>query len=224
MAKSTADLIKIMRNVTGRVDASDPQFTDAIMLGYLNDFMNLEFPQEIRINQQMSWWEFTRTVNDPNPMPVDLQAPFGTTAGTSFTTIGPTAYVDGFQMWWYQNPQEFYYVWPETQEYSPTRPVDVLYYNNQLTFRAPMFFDATKTSYDFKINCYKAMAEIVDGGTIETDYLWRYICYGASLDMFSDYGEMDKWNQIWPVFTRYKAIVYARTYQQNMNQRTTPRF
>jgi len=219
MAKSTADLIEILRNVTGRVDKTDPQFTDQIMLRYLNDFYLLEMGQEMRLNERMTWWEFAYDETDPNPLPVDLQAPFGAPAGVQFTTIGDLVYIDGFQCWWYQSPEQFFWQWPETQLYQPTRPTAVLYYNNSLTFRNP-----PDKEYLIKINAYQVEVEMPDGGTISEDYLWRYVAYGAARDIFSDYGELDLWERYNPAFIRYKALVYARTYQQNMNQRTLPRF
>ena len=44
-----------MRNVTGRVDSSDPQFTNEIMLGYANDFLTLEMGQEMRLKERRTW-------------------------------------------------------------------------------------------------------------------------------------------------------------------------
>ena len=59
---------------------------------------------------------------------------------------------------------------------------------------------------------------------INQDYLWRYIAYGAARDLLNDYGETDKATLIAPVFNDYRSKVYARTYQQQQNQRSTPRF
>ena len=59
---------------------------------------------------------------------------------------------------------------------------------------------------------------------INADYLWRYIAYGAARDLLLDYGEVDKANGLYPAFNDYRSKVYARTYQQQMNQRSTPRF
>lgn len=219
MAKSTADLINIVRNVTGRVDETDPMFTDTVILQYINDFYVLEMGQELRLNERMTWWEFTYGPTDPNPFPVDLQNPAQMPSGVSFTTIGPLIYVNGFQSWWYQDPEQFYWQWPETQTYQLQRPQYVLYYNNTLTFRGPPDQD-----YRIKINAYQNEIEMTNGSNINQDYLWRYVCYGASRDIFSDYGEMDLWERYAPAFVRYKAIVYGRTYQQNMNQRALPRF
>lgn len=211
MAKSAIDLITIVRNVTGRVDASDPLFTNPIMLGYINDFYTLEMGQEMRINEQQTWIYLNIDENN-STIPIDLQS-------LGVTTIGPLVYINGFRTWWWQDPSLFFYKWPETQTYQPSRPTDVLYYNNELVFRAP-----ANEEYLVKINAYAVEVAIEPNGNISEDYLWRYVCYGAARDLFADYGELDQWERYQPVFARYKSLVYARTYQQNMNQRSIPRF
>lgn len=108
MVKYASDLITIMRNATGRVDASDPLFTDTIMLGYINDFYLLEMGQDLRLKELRTWWEFTIDTSTLNPLPVNLQAPFGAPAGIQFTTIGPFCTADGFEVFWYEDPTSFY--------------------------------------------------------------------------------------------------------------------
>lgn len=317
MSKNISDLITIMRNVTGRVDASDPLFTDQIMGQYLNDFVVQLSSQDIRIFKNMTWWEFDISPSTPNPYPVNLQ-------NLKLTTIGPPAYVqsinpgtpnqitsapmvgvidginqvftlsatlfvvpgsfsvlntnpaqalvddevggftgDGagtinyntglvsivfttppaigstvtasyeftnnqsgqflnnfsFELWWFQNPAEFYLHWPDRLLYTPQRPTAVLYYNNELTFRGP-----PNREYHIKIQAYHEELEFTADGSLNSDYLFRYLAYGASLDIFSDFGEMDKWREIFPVFQRYRALVYSRTYCQYQNQRPSPEF
>lgn len=213
MAQTAADLILILRNVTGRVDASDPQFTDEIMLQRINDFIVQSSTQDVRLFKNRSWWEFILTAADPDPFPVDLQA-------LGFSTIEPPAYADGFYIFWYQSPADFFRIWPETQTYTPSRPTYVLYYNNELIFRNPPNKD-----YDIKIAAYHVELEVDPAtGLLRQDYLYRYVTYGAALDLFADYGEMDKYAEIYPAYTRYRALVYARTNQQYQNQRTGPDF
>jgi hypothetical protein len=112
MAKTASDIIKIMRNVTGRVDSTDPQFTNEIMLGYANDFLTLEMGQEMRLKEKRTWWEFIIDENTQNPLPVNLQAPFQapTPPQVQFTTIGPFCTADGFEVFWYEGPAQFYAV------------------------------------------------------------------------------------------------------------------
>lgn len=218
MAKSAADLITILRNVTGRIDASDPQFTNQIMLQYIQDFIQLQSTQDIRIFKNKTWYEFTYGPSDPDPFPVNLQDIILIDGQQGASTIEPPCYADGFFVFWYQSPQEFYQIWPETQTYQPQRPTYVLYYNNQLTFRGPPNKD-----YLIKMAAYQVEIQITND-VLDQDYLYRYICYGAALDIFSDFGEMDKWRDIFGAFQRYRALVYSRTYCQYQNQRPAPEF
>lgn len=212
MAKTAQDLITITRNVTGRVDRYDPLFTDDVMLQYINDFIQHESTQDIRINKNQTWYEFTIDENSDDPYPVDLDS-------LQLSTIGPKAYVNGFRLFWYQDPEQFYVRWPETQTYDPQRPTSVLYYNNELTFRGP-----PDDSYDIKINAYKWEVAVSSTVDLSEDYLFRYVSYGAALDIFADYGEIDRVHEYLPIYERYRNLVYARTYQQNQNQRSNPEF
>lgn len=218
MAKSGQDLITILRNITGRVDKTDPQFTDEIMLQFLQDFIQLQSTQDIRIFKNKTWYEFSFGPTDPNPYPVNLQNIILVNGNQGASTIEPPCYADGFFVFWYQSPQEFYQIWPETQTYTPQRPTYVLYYNNELTFRGP-----PDKNYLIKMEAYQVEIQITND-VLNQDYLYRYICYGAALDIFSDYGEMDKWREIFPAYQRYRALVYGRTNCQYQNQRPAPEF
>lgn len=211
-------MIQILRNVTGRVDASDPQFTDSIMLTYLDNFIKLSATQDVRLFKNMTWYEFTIDENSLNPYPVNLQTIVLASGTIGASTIGPPAYANGFPVFWYQDPQEFYAIWPETQTYQPQRPTCVLYYNNALTFRGP-----PDQEYNIKIQAYQVEVQITND-VLPQEYLYRYLCYGAALDIFSDFGEMDKWRDIFPAYQRYRALAYSRTNCQYQNQRPSPEF
>lgn len=222
--KSGSEVIQILRNVTGRVDASDPLFTDTIMLGRINDFINLEMPQDARLFENKTWWEFNIDPTTPDPMPVDL-------ASLGFSTIGPPAYVwvdnevspsqiTRFDLWWYQDPGVFYAKWPQVTGVTPQRPQDVLYYNNTLTFRG-----TPNQEYRIQIQA-NAIQAILNSPTDElsASYFWRYAAYGAALDLFYDFGEDDKAAKAMIPYNRYRSMVYARTNQQYQNQRPYPTF
>ncbi len=222
MPKSGTEIIKILRNVTGRVDASDPLFTDTVMLGYVNDFLSLIMPQEVRLYENKTWWEFTIDENSDDPYPVDLET-------LGFTTIGPPAYILAtnavntitmFDLWWYQDPAVFFGKWPQVTPITPQRPQDVLYYNNELVFRGP-----PNTEYGVKIAAYKVEDTLPSiASEIEQSYFWRYVAYGAAIDLFSDYAEMENVEKMMPAFNRYKSLVIGRTNLQLMSQRTYPTF
>jgi hypothetical protein len=185
MVKYASDVIDIMRKATGRLDSSDPQFSDTIMLGYINDYLTLEKSTELRLKEKRTWWDFIIGVTTPNPLPVDLQAPFGAPLGTQFTTIGPYCTADGFEVFWYEDPTTFFAQWPDTQPYQPQRPTYVLYYNNELLWRGPPDRD-----YAIRINAYQVDLPLAANDPLQNDYVWRYVAYGAARDLLNDYGEV----------------------------------
>lgn len=205
-------LVTMLRNVTGRVDASDPLFTNEIMVQYLQQNIALITTQDVRLYQNQTWWEFTYGPSNPDPLPVDLQQ-------LGFSNLGAPTYADGFYVFWYQNPADFYRIWPETQEYTPTRPTYALYYNNEITFRNP-----PDREYAMKIQAYRVELQIDADGLGDRDYMYRYIVYGTALDIFNDFGESDKAAAIMPAYTRYRALVYARTNIQYQQERAGPDF
>lgn len=228
---SSVSVVQILRNVTGRVDRNDPAFTDAIMIDYLNAFLQQQHPQEVRIFQNQTWWDFTIDETSLDPYPVDLDA-------LGFSTINDPAYIsyantsltpNTFKLFWYENPADFYARWPWNNVFTPQMPTYVLYYNNELTFRGPL-----DQAYRVRIAAYKIDYSF-SGGTDSTPensiltnvpnaYLSRYIAYGAALDILSDFGEMDKYNEVFQVYRRYRGQVLARTWDQYNSQRTNPDF
>jgi hypothetical protein len=101
LPQSGSSVIQIMRNVTGRVDKNDPAFTDPIMFDYLNAFLQQEHPQEVRLFQNQTWWDFSIDETTADPLPVDLDA-------LGFSTINAPAYVaytiepfTSFPLFWY---------------------------------------------------------------------------------------------------------------------------
>lgn len=220
---ATSDVIDILRNVTGRVDSSDPLFTNTIMLRYLNDFIVQQSSIDVRLFKNYNWWEFSIDPASLDPYPVDLQT-------LKFSTISDPAYISGpgfpsdlqpssLRLQWFQDPGQFYAKWPPFQFFQLQRPTDVLYFNNELTFRGPC-----DQEYRIKIQVYHEELVFQENSQIPFDYLYRYIAYGTALDIFSDYGEMDKYNEIFPVFRKYRGLVEARTWQQFITQRTAPQW
>lgn len=228
LPQSGASVIQIMRNVTGRVDKNDPAFTDAIMFDYLNAFVQQEHPQEVRLFQNQTWWDFAIGPSTTDPLPVDLDE-------LGFSTINAPAYIgytDGaltsFTLFWYEDPKQFYARWPWQQVFTPQMPTDVLYYNNELTFRGP-----PDQVYTVRISAYKIDYSFAGGSNsnagsilanVPQAYLTRYFAYGAALDILSDYGEMDKYNEVFQVYRRYRGQVLARTWDQLSSQRIAPDF
>lgn len=234
LTTSGASILNIMRNVTGRVDQNDPAFTNSIMYDYLNAFIQQEHPQEVRIFENQTWWDFSIDATTDDPLPVDLDAlGFSTINAPAFISTTAPQTVNSFNLFWYENPSDFYARWPWNTVFNPQMPTYVLYYNNELTFRGP-----PDQTYNIRISAYKidysfaggtnsnAGSQLVGNAPPYTlsAYLTRYLAYGAALDILSDYGEMDKYNEVFQVYRRYRAQVMARTWNQLQSQRTGPDF
>jgi len=232
LEQSGGSVIQIMRNVTGRVDRTDPAFTDPIMYDYLNFFLQNEHPQEVQLFQNRTWWDFSIDPTTPNPMPVDLDA-LGYASINSpayiYQVNAPVPPVSSFPLFWYENPRDFYARWPWNQVFTPQMPNYVLYYNNELTFRGPpdqlynVRISAYKIDYSFKGGSNTTLQNSILS-KVPVAYLTRYLAYGAALDILSDYGEMDKYNEVFQVYRRYRGQVLARTWNQLSSQRTDPSF
>src|SRR6202044_3227849 len=100
--------------------------------------------------------------------------------------------------------------------FTPQQPTYVLYYDNSLTFRGP-----PDREYDIRISAYKIDYSFAGGtntnsgsilANVPVAYLTRYLAYGAALDILSDFGEMDKYNEVFQVYRRYRGQVLARTW------------
>lgn len=233
LTTSGSSIIQIMRNVTGRVDENDPAFTNSIMYDYLNAFIQQQHPQEVRIFENQTFWDFSIDQTTQDPLPVDLDAlGFSTINAPAFIATTYPQTVNSFSLFWYENPSDFYARWPWHTIFNPQMPTYVLYYNNELTFRGP-----PDQTYNIRISAYKIDYSFAGGTNTNAGsqlvgatpytlsaYLSRYLAYGASLDILSDYGEMDKYNEVFQVYRRYRAQVMARTWNQLQSQRTGPDF
>lgn len=221
MVKTVGDMLTIMRNVTGRNDAADPMFTDVKMIQWLSDFYQLIMGQEARFFDMNNWYEFVLPAGQ-DEWPIDMNVG----GAVNRTVLRAPAYVDGFVCGFTVDPANFYYLWPETQEYEESRPTYILFYDHKLIFRAP-----PDKNYDVKIASIDLLEPLTStakpgdvGIQIQEDYWWRYVAYGASIDLLQDYNEMDRVAEVMPAFLRYKNIVYSRTMTQLDIQRSNPTF
>jgi len=214
MAKTLGDIATLVRKVTGRTDQS---VLNATIFTYINDFYQQVAGQEMRLFENNSFYTFN-TVASTDEYAIDL-------SNIKYSILKKPAYIGetgfpGFPLDLHTDTLTFYARWPDTQLYTEQRPVDVLWYDNKLTFRAPP--DAV---YEVKIAAYTLNAELSDSSDeIQEDYWFRYIAYGASIDLLADAGEFDKISQLMPHFERYKGIVNARTYTQIIEKQAIRNF
>lgn len=215
MAKDVGDSLAIMSKVIG-----DDQSNEVERIQYLSDFITLIMPQDIKIKENFDYFQFT-TVANQDVYPLNV-APL---PDNEFVNIGEPVYlvnpaVNSTQrIQFYQDPAIFYAKWVlDPTPLSPGVPTDLLFFDNEITLRT-----VPDNAYDITLIGYKRDPD-VDGITdpIVRDYTWRYIAYGASIDWFSDHGQIDQVNLIMPIYNRYRDIVLQRTAEQYINMRAVP--
>jgi len=90
-----------VRNITGRL--STDQMSNTELGSYIDNFYTVSLPNTIKSEEMLQTYSFqTVEGTDEYAFP-----------STSFYTVTPTARADGFQLFWYQDPNLFYSDYPE---------------------------------------------------------------------------------------------------------------
>ena len=213
MAKDVGDVITLMRRIIGENDGNDPDATDSVLLSYVSDFYNLLMPQDIRVNELFSWFEFD-TVDGQDVYPFKDQG---------YSNIYPPVYaIDSNNadtiVDFYQNPLDFYEIHPiSKEEEQEGRPFSLLFYNDEILLRP-----TPDTVYTIRIKAYRELTVSNQNDDIDQDYWFRYIAYGASLDYLSDFGNVEEYQKIFPAYDRYRKLVAMRRAKQETTQRARP--
>jgi len=218
MAKNAGDSLTIMRRVIGATDNLDPSATDEVLLTYLNDNYQLIFPQDMHLKENFKFATFDTVSGQED---YEIEGLFSET----FVNFSQPVYVDDVRMYYYESPAQFYDLWPlDVSMVQPGQPTDMLFFDNKFTLRT-----VPDGAYTIKIMAYKLNPSFVNGSgnlddsiDIAHDYWWRYLAYSASLDWLSDFGQIERYQQVYPMYERYKALVANRTAIQLMTQRPKP--
>lgn len=110
-------------------------------------------------------------------------------------------------------------IYDKYQAYQPARPQGVLFYNNEFTFRPipDQVYEITLQGYINQIQ--------LSGGQSPLQSEWgQLIAYGASLEIFSDRGDLGNYNAYYPIMKRYENVALARFVQQLEAAQSVPRF
>jgi len=107
-----------------------------------------------------------------------------------------------------------------SQTFISNRPQGILYFNNQFVLRP-----IPDQVYQIKMEGLPIPTALVN----PTDTPFRIdlgplIAYGASLDIFTDFDQMDQYEQFFPEYLRYKDIAMQDTYEVYLYQRSVPKF
>lgn len=103
MVWSLADIRKKTRDTTGRPDVS--MLSDALLDDYINKVYQFVIPKELKIFWGYTYFQF---YTEPN-----IDQYVGPT--TTFQTINPQAWCDGFPIEWYISPDLFYQDYPQQE-------------------------------------------------------------------------------------------------------------
>lgn len=223
------DAIDIMRIALGRRNENDPDSSDSLMLRYLNDFVSLTMPNDVKLMENFGTLTFI--IDETQP---DARYTFNEVgAGFQFMNISQQAFislldpVDGSISWnqlpIYQDPGEFYSIWGVNNADILIRgyPTAMLYYGNELVFRT-----IPNTTYQIRIYGYTKTGNYPDFNTkLQFDYWLRYIAYGASVNYARDFRyEPSSLARIEQTYQSEKKQQLTHAHNQAKMSRAMPRF
>ena len=122
-----------------------------------------------------------------------------------------------------------------SQTYIPNRPQGILFFKSQpLADATQVIRDGVNmfvlrpvpdNTYLIKMQGIQVPPAFVNPTDVpfRTD-LGPLIAYGASLEIFADYNQMDQYDQALVQYNRYKDVSMQDTYEEYMYERATPRF
>ncbi len=126
-------------------------------------------------------------------------------------------------------------IFQTSQTYQPNRPQSILYFQSQaLSDATASVRDDTKVFvvrpvpdnvYLIKMQGIQIPAAFVSDADVpfRTD-LGPLIAYGASLEIFADFNQMDQYEQVLTQYNRYKDVSMQDTYEEMLYQRPVPSF
>ena len=224
------DALNIMRTGLGRNNSNDPSASDETFLTYLNNFVSLSMPNDLKLFENFSTLSFTI---DDTAEPVGVYTFNDVGADEQFINISQEGFISLFDpenestSWQrlaiYFDPGEFFGFWGINNDDILTEgfPTEVLFYGNQMTFRTK-----PNDTYLVKIYGYKKL-ENYDGtaSTLDFDWWLRYVAYGAMVDYARDYRySLEDIKRLEKTFARERSLQLTRTHNERKFSRCKPRF
>lgn len=213
------DIKSKVRRLSGR--RSETQLSDSDLADYINRYYQLQFPLEVKPSELYTWFSFDLTAStDEYNLTVQTDATTSEIFVDGYMTLDAPVTADGYSMTLYTDPVSFYDRWPETVTYDESRPENVLYYNRKLLFRSP-----PDDSYTVKFSSLKKPTALSSDSDYPRMEEWGIvIAYGAAIEVLQDSGDMDRIQEIMPLFDILKASLSSKVGEQNYNSRSVPRF
>jgi hypothetical protein len=101
-------------------------------------------------------------------------------------------------------------------QYQPSRPLAMLYYQNQITLRP---IPDQPYSINFEVFA-RPTALLSEGQSPQLEEWWQYIAYGAAKKIFEDRMDMESVQAIMPEYRKQENLCNRRSLVQYQNQRT----
>lgn len=229
MARVVSDVLTIMRLAISRRNTNDPDSTSAKLLTYVNDFISLTMPNDVKLFEEFSTLTFNIDENT-----TDGVYTFNDVGATDdFINIGAEAFisildpVDESTSWnsleICRSPSRFFDSWGinNTDILVAGYPTEMLFYGNEMTFRT-----IPEQTYQVQIFGYKKREDFDDpSDEIPFDYWMRYLAYGAALDYADDYNfDEQKRAKIERSFRKQRKLLMTRTHNEILSLVTPPSF
>lgn len=145
----------------------------------------------------------------------------GTGGFTGNVTAGTINYITGvFSVTFTNPPAASATIYAKYIGYEVARPQGVLFFNNIFTL-----WPIPDQVYIILMQGYINPTQLVNNADTPTFPEWgQLLAYGASLDIFSDRGDLQKYNETYPLLKRFENVALGRTVQQYQSQQSVPRF
>jgi hypothetical protein len=230
MARTLNDVLRIMRLAISRRNPNDPDSTDAVLIGHVNDFISLTMSDDIRMFEQQGTLRFlidetatdgVYTFND-----VGASSNFVTISSSAFISLTdpPTGSLSWTPLEIYIDPGEFYSYWgvENVDVLILGQPTQVLLYDNEFVFRT-----IPNTGYTINIYGYKQHEDFDTEGNpnLKYDRWLRYVAYGAALNYGRDYRFADSvMASLQRDYAHEKKLMLTHTHNQISISRGVPSF
>jgi hypothetical protein len=111
-------------------------------------------------------------------------------------------------------------IYGKYQCYMGNRPQGIMFFNNEFTLRP-----VPDQVYQIHLQGYIKPNLLVNNSDKPLQEEWGpLIAYGASLEIFSDRGDMENWERYYTEFKRFENVALGRTIQQLTAEQSVPRF
>lgn len=142
----------------------------------------------------------------------------GTLTGDGTGTIN---YLTGaYSVTFNTSPASSAVIYAKYQGYASNRPQGVLFFNNEFTLRP-----VPDQAYQILMQGYVKPVSLTNDSDTPLQAEWGpLIAYGASVEIFSDRGDVENVDRYFPIFKRFENVALGRTIQQYTSEQSVPRF